>query len=188
MAKMQLRKTRGKKVTKKKVTKKKVGKKRGAPPAPDTSQLEEDAKDAVAAYEEERNVLNSMRSDFKEEYPDADTALNDIKHQEDLVSQSVTAAKAKVAIAKIGVGDFICQRSFAQPGYDDKKLTEILKNLEGAGEIVEHLLDAGVIKEFKVDKPASAAFAAANPEVAEDLFDAWKDKSELTPRVTVPKL
>jgi hypothetical protein len=152
----------------------------------ETPRLE--AEVAVALYAEERRVLDSMRADFGEEYPDADEALNDIKQQEDSVHHTIATAKTKVGLAKLSVGDFTCTRSYSQAGYDDKKLTDTLNGMKSPGSLFEHLLNAGVIKEIKVDKAASAAFAAANPKLAKKLDDAWQSKTELTPRVTVPSI
>lgn len=168
-------KKRGKKTKKKKV------KRTGPDPI-------EEAQEYVARFEDMRGQLMAMREQFEEEYPEAQLALEAIKVQEDTVLNAIADAKAKVAAAGESVGDFKCTRAWAQAGYDDKKLSEIILDMPSPGKMVEQLIQAGVIKEFKVDKANSAAFAAANPKVADPLNKAWVERRELTPRVSVPKL
>jgi hypothetical protein len=152
-----------------------------------TKKLRE-AQEFVQRFEDERAELQAMKDQFEAEYPEAQLALEAIRVQEDTVSTAIDDAKAKVAAAGTTVGDFRCTRAWAQAGYDDKKLSEIILDMREPGKMIELLIKAGVITEFKVDKASSAAFAASNPKIAEPLNKAWLDRRELTPRVTVPKL
>jgi hypothetical protein len=142
----------------------------------------------VEKYEEQRDQLGAMREDFETDFPEANLAMHAIKSQEDIVVHAISVAKAGVGMERKTIGDFICSRAFSSAGYDEKKFTEILLEMKDPGPLLARLMSAGVIKTFKVDKGASAAFSAANPKVAKPLNNAWKDKEELTPRVTVPKL
>ena len=147
-----------------------------------------EAEAAVTAYEDARDELIKMQEDFEAEHSEAFMMLESIKHQEDAVQDLIAKAKAKVAAVGESVGEFGCTQPYSQPGYDEKKLTDIFRKMKNPGPLLEALMVAGVIKEIKIDKSAGNAFAASNPKTASPLKKAWVERIALTPRVTVPKL
>jgi len=151
--------------------------------------VQEEAREFVDRFEAACAELSEMEGKFQEDYPEAALALESIKVQEDAVDKAMSDAKSKVAAAGETVGGFKCTPAFSQAGYDDKRLFEIVNAMSGVEQhkILQALLDASVLKGFKVDKPNSAAFAAVNPSLAEPLRSAWREKMPLTPRVSVPK-
>jgi predicted Zn-dependent protease len=150
--------------------------------------MREQAKAAVSQFEEEYRALRDMRNEFSTQFPDAAEALAEIKAQEDRVAEAINHAKNQVAQAKVTIGEFLCKRAFSQPGYDDSQLTDIILNHPERDTLFSLLAQAGVITGLKTDRAAAAVFAAQNPQDGAPLQPAWKDKEELTPRVTTPKV
>ena len=146
------------------------------------------AKEAVALFETELESLQRLRGSFEAEYPDAVQALQNIKLQEDAVVDSIARAKPLVAKAGVTVGDFKCQKKFSKAHYDPDIVTKIVSEADNAGEVFEMFVAAGLIKKLDIDKDSTVAYFAQNPELAEAFVDAWKDKTEMTPSITVPKL
>jgi len=158
------------------------------PKANNQSQAEAEATKFVQQFEEERQQLQNMRSEFDSEYPEAAGFLENIRQQEDRCLDIMKIAKDKVRVAGVTVGEFKLKRAFSKPGYDDKILTDLLVKLEDGGDLFVELAKAGVIKEVKTDKAATTAFLARNPEFQKPLSKAWKEEEELTPRITTPDL
>lgn len=151
--------------------------------------VKEEAEEYVAKFDAACVELSDMQGSFEQDYPEAALALESIKVQEDAVEKAMSDAKAKVAAAGETVGDFKCTLAFSQAGYDDKVLYKVITRLdpEKQGLLLRALLDAEVIKGIKVDKQNSGTFAATNPKLASPLKEAWREKTPLTPRVSVPK-
>lgn len=144
------------------------------------------AQHAVDAYEEERQLLEEMQSDFEEKFPKAVEFLQNIKHQEDVVNSAIASAKSLVSQAGETVGDFVCKRKYSKPRYSDEDFTKMVGQAED-GETVVELINGGHVKKIALADSATAWFAS-HPQAAEAYQDAWKDKQELTAAVTVPKL
>lgn len=142
---------------------------------------------AVKMYEEARDTLQAMKADFASQFPDANAALQDILHQEDTVRDLIKIAHPLVQAAKETIGDFACQRKWAAAGYDEEKLTGLLKELDNGVEVIQELLAAGIIEKVVLSDLAVSYFAQ-HPELAEAFKDAWQDKKEKTAAVSVPKL
>lgn len=157
-------------------------------PNNEETRLKDEAKQAVQQFETTYRELRDMRKQFSEEFPEAAEALAEIKSQEDRVAEALNHAKTKVAQAKVTIGEFLCKRAFSQPGYDDQQLADILFNHEQRTALFDALVESGVIVGLKTDRAQAAIFSAQNPEFGAPLQPAWKDKEELTPRVTAPKV
>jgi hypothetical protein len=142
---------------------------------------------AVKMYEEARDVLSQMRTDFIEQFPDANSALQEILRQEDTVQDLIKIAHPLVQAAKETIGDFECQRKWATAGYDAEKLTSLLKELDNSAEVMQELLAAGVIEKVVLSDLAVSYFAQ-HPEFSEAFKGAWSDKKEKTAAVTTPKI
>lgn len=167
----------------------KAKKKKGASPKTEQSQEEIQlslAKEAVAAYQTERNTLNEMREQFESDYPDAHQFLQDIKRQEDLVVDAIESAKSLVSSSKQTVGDFIAKRKYSTPKYDDAAFTQLVGQA-GDGETLISLIQQGHVKKVVLDKGAVAWFVQ-HPNLAEEYNDAFRPKAEMTTAVTTPKL
>jgi hypothetical protein len=144
------------------------------------------AEKAVQDYEGERQLLDQMRIDFVEKYPEAAQFLQDIKQQEDMVSDAISSAKILVSQAGQTVGDFLCKKKFSKPRYGDEDFTKLVGQEED-GEIVVELIKGGHVKKIALADSATAWFAS-HPKAAETYQPAWQDKKELTAAVTTPKL
>lgn len=147
------------------------------------------AEKAVKRYEDELRTLLCMRTSWDEKYPEASRELQELLLQQDKVQDCISAAHSAVAAAKETVGEFVCKRAFSSAGYDDQALVRVLARLEEAdrASVVNAFLDQGVIKKIVLEK-ASVGMVAQDPDLGNKIKDAWRDRSELTPRVTTPKL
>lgn len=154
---------------------------------PQKVSVKEEAQEAVSQFEQEYQTLLEMRQDFEQSFPEAHQAIQSILQQEDVVQEAIKTAHPLVQQAKETIGDFKCQRKYAQAGYDDKKFMKIIDALEEGGDLVKELLSAGVIKTISLDKKAVEWFAQ-HPDAAQVTSDAWHDKYEKTPAVTCPKI
>jgi hypothetical protein len=145
------------------------------------------AQTAVARFEAQYEVLQDMRKDFAQQFPDANQAYQAILQQEDAVRECITSAHAAVQQAKESVGAFACVRKWTTPGYDSEALTELIRKMDNGAELIQVMLEAGVIKEIALAKDATAFFAQ-NPQYAELVKPAWAEKKEKTAAVTDPKI
>jgi hypothetical protein len=144
------------------------------------------AQEAVARFEKEYKVLLEMKQEFRDEFPEADRALQDILRQEDLVRQSIKDAHPLVQQARETIGPFKCVPKWTTPGYDDKDFNKLVVEFENGGDILIDLMRAGVAM-VSLDKKATEHFAQ-NPELAEAFKAAWREKQEKTAAVTDPKI
>ena len=144
------------------------------------------AEKAVQDFQEERALLDQMKVDFEEKFPDAYEFLQNIKKQEDVVNDSIASAKSLVAQVGETVGDFLCKRKFSKPRYSDEGFTKLVAELGDADTVLE-LAQGGHIKKIALADTATAWFAS-HPNAAQAYQPAWEEKQELTPAVTVPKL
>ena len=144
------------------------------------------AAQAVAVYDGERELLEEMLSSFEENFPEAAKLLQHIKMQQDLVDDKIQEAKALVKQAKETVGDFLCTRKFSKPKYNDAKFTDLVGKSKD-GQVVVDLIKEGHVKTIAL-KPSATGWFAQHGSVAKDYQDAWQEKLELPPAVTVPKI
>ena len=159
---------------------------KGNVPKTEKKKPETEAKAAVELFEEELKNLETMKEDFQQSYPEAQQALEYIKHQEDLVMDKMAAAKILVAAVKKTIGDFKCQIKHKQAHYDDTLFTALAGDQED-GDTIVSLINGGHIKKITLDKSATTWFAR-NPAASERYLTAWQEKKEMTPAITVPKL
>lgn len=146
------------------------------------------AQEAVQEYETQRRVLNEMREQWDDNFPEARLAKEDILRQEDFVEDTIKKAKPLVSAAKETVGEFIAKRKFSKPHYDTEAVTKLLGEFENGPEIFGAMLEAGIIKVVDLQREAAVAWFAQNPEMAEAFVDAFCEEAEMTTAVTVPKL
>jgi hypothetical protein len=146
------------------------------------------AEEAVQEFEGQHETLKQMRADWEETYSDAVEAQAEVLEQEDVVTSAIARAKPLVAAAKETIGPFKVTIKHSTAKYDETAVTDILKEQENAGEIVQEMLDAGVITSFNFDKNTVIAWIAKNPEYSELFQKAWRDRAPMTPAVTVPKI
>lgn len=150
----------------------------------ETNPEAEAAKALVERYEELREEYEELQAEFREEFPEAAAQVDNIKMAGDQVLEAIASAKIAVAAAKMSFGDFQCQRKFQQAGYDPDLLVKTC--LESDQEILIELFRAGVVKKVTVDRESAILFVESRQ--LDELFDeAWVDKREMTPAVTVPK-
>lgn len=149
--------------------------------------IKRDAERAVLRFQEQYDALLSMKKDFAEQFPEAHEAYQQILQQEDVVRDCIGTAHGLVQQAKETIGPFSCTRKWSSPGYDSEALTVRLRQLEERAELMQAMLDAGIIKEIALAKEATAFFAQ-NPQYGELVKDAWQDKKEKTAAVTDPKI
>jgi hypothetical protein len=159
-----------------------------APQAAPESKEVRAARRAVEAFTEQYQLLMQMRQDWEQNFPDAKLALDDVHHQEDAVQEAIKRAKPLVAAAKMTIGDFIAQRKWEKPHYDEEALTKILGELENGGEVFATLLQQGLVASVTLQKEAAVAWFAQHPEYEQVFKDAFRDEKEMTPAVTVPKV
>jgi hypothetical protein len=143
---------------------------------------------AVQRYEELRRQLEDMKAAFETNHPEAVSELEAIRQMEDTVQEAIATAKAEVASAKESIGEFSCKRRFSSAHYDPARVTEILGALDNAGEVYVNLYRTGVIKSIDFDKNRLVTRISQDPAYSETFKEAWREKSELTPSVSVPKL
>lgn len=146
------------------------------------------ALDAVQRYESLRHQVEAAKTSFAQQFPEAVSALQDIRRIEDELNEAISDAKPKVAMAKETVGEFICKRRFSTAHYDSKKVTEVIGSFDNAGEVFVDLYKSGVVKTIEFDKDALTSCFARDPGYSKAFKSAWKEKTELTPAVTVPKV
>ena len=157
-------------------------------PEPEGSLEKTAALDAVHRYETLRHQVEDAKAAFAEQFPEAVAALQSIRTLEDELNEAISDAKPKVALAKETVGDFVCKRRYSAAHYDSKKVTEVLGSFANAGEVFEDLYRAGVVKTIDFDKDALTSCFARDPNYSSAFQSAWKEKTELTPAITVPKV
>jgi hypothetical protein len=145
------------------------------------------AEDAVSKYNEELLLLREMKKKFKEDFPDANTYLQDIMVQEDLVQSRMQEAIPLVREARQTVGDFQCMLKKSTPNYDAAEFSKLVTEIEEGGEILIELIEGGYVKKLVLD-PSAAAYFAQHPEAADHFQSAWRDAKDLTPAITPPKI
>ena len=160
--------------------KKRAGKSKAEEPA------KSPAHEAVARFEKEYKVLLEMRQEFRDEFPEADQALQDILRQEDMVRQTIKDAHSLVQQARETIGPFKCVPKWSAPGYNNKEFNRLVIEFDDGGDIIMDLVKAGVAS-VSLDKSATEHFAQ-NPELADAFKEAWEDKKEKTAAVTDPKI
>lgn len=146
------------------------------------------ALEAVQKYETLRRMVEDAKASFSQTFPEAVSALENIRQLEDELNEAITEAKPKVALAKETVGEFVCKRRYSAAHYDGKKVTEIIGTFENAGEVYTDLYRSGVVKAIEFDRDALTACFARDPGYSKAFKLAWKEKSELTPAISVPKV
>jgi hypothetical protein len=146
------------------------------------------AKEMVAKFEQEHEVLKSMRAEWEVNFEKANRALREVKTQQDHVEDLIKKAKPLVAKAKMTIGPFKAQRKWQAAGYNDAKLTNLISNAEDWDLLVGALLNSGLIEVISVDNDAMTSWCAQNPEWAERFLEAWEDAKEKTTAVTVPTI
>jgi len=154
---------------------------------PEKVAAKDDAIKAVKRYEKARDILFEMKKEFETNYSEAHQFLQSILQQEDIVRELIKTAHPLVQAAKESIGDFTCQRKWATAGYDEEKLTSLLKELDNGAEVIQGLLSEGVIEKIVLSDSAIPYFAR-HPEIAKAFENAWQDKKEKTAAVTCPKL
>jgi len=151
-------------------------------------QAKQAAIEAIEKYKAARQILNEMREEFSQTYPEAKKLLEEIHRQEDEVVSLIENAKLKVRAAEETIEDFVCQIKHSKPTYDSNKVLEIAETLEDPGEVFAGLLGAGGIKSITFNNNDAMAFFAKNPEFGKVFEPAFKDREKLTPSVSVPKV
>lgn len=157
-------------------------------PDPDIPFEKAAAVEAVQRYELLRRSVEDAKASFEKSFPEAVSALQGIRVLEDELNEAIAEAKPKVALAKESVGEFVCKRRFSAAHYDGKMVTEIIGGFENAGEVYEDLYRSGVVKSIDFDRDALTARFARDPGYSKAFGAAWREKSELTPAITVPKV
>jgi hypothetical protein len=150
---------------------------------PDNKQ---EAAQAVEQYKEKVAEYNQMVDQFESKYVEAIQELDNIRKIEDKIDELVTIAKSKVATAKETVGDFKCQRAFSTPKYDPMLTASVLVRDNHADLLID-MFKNGVVSSMSFDQDVARLWMDKHPESTELLKEAWQDKTELTPRVSVPK-
>jgi len=158
---------------------------RPAPQRHDSREVEA-AKKAVAEFEKQLTVLRHMEADWEQAFSEAHEALNTVKVQEDVVESAIRRAKPLVAAAKVTIGDFSVERKWAKPHYDEDEIARLLAKANPA--ILQGLLKDGVATGVKLEREASVAWFAQRPQFAKVVQPAFRDETEITPAVTVPKV
>jgi hypothetical protein len=146
------------------------------------------ARVAVEEFTRHYALLVQMKKEWEQSFPEANDALLEIRQQEDLVQDAIKKAKPLVALAKMTIKDFIVQRKWEKPHYDDEELTRILSSLENCGDVFATLMQNGLITSVSLQKDAAIAWFAQNPEYGKVFESAFRDEKEMTPAVTVPKV
>lgn len=160
--------------------------------ADEKAQQRQLAEEAVQNFENLRSDLVSERDHFEEDYPEAHAQLQVINQIEDAVRDAIATAKSAVGLFGSTVGDFKVQQKTTKAHYEGNKLLEELANIEDdaeAGRILKTLVEAGVVKEFKVDRDSANVFFPRHPDLETAFADAYDPGGKpMTPAVTVPKL
>ena len=149
--------------------------------------VKDKATKAVRAYEEQHGTLHEMEESWRDDFPDALEARNNILEQQDIVQEAINKAKPLVAAAGVTIGDFKCVQKFSQPHYDDAEVTKLLCNDEYGAETILHMIQEGVAT-LSLDKTQIAVWVARNPRVEATIQSAWREKAPMKPAVTTPKL
>ena len=159
------------------------------PPVTEDEQSERNpAREAVELYERLRQRLEEAKTSFEARHPHAVAELQSIREMEDEVREAIAAAKPLIAEAGESIGEFTCKRKFASAHYDSDEVTKILGSFENVGEVYADLYRVGVIKRIDFDKDRLVTYFSRDPGYAEAFKGAWREKTELTPAVSVPKL
>jgi hypothetical protein len=162
-------------------------------PKPKTTPKPEDAElaaasQAVEEFENQRRLLMEMKEDWENNYPEASLAQQEVLRQQDIVMSAIAKAKPLVAQAKKTIGDFVAQRKWSKPHYDETEVTQILTTLPNRLEVFEHMVDSGIIAAVSLQREAALSWFAQRPDLAEAFQSAFRDKEEQTCAVTVPKI
>lgn len=158
-------------------------------PAEKEPQFEKQAAhEAVQLYEQLRQRLEEAKAAFENNHPDAVAELKSLRQMEDEVQEAIAAAKPLVATSKETVGEFLCKRRFTAAHYDNNEVTRILGTFENTGEVYEDLYRSGIVKSVEFYNAGLVTRFSRDPGYTEAFKAAWREKSELTPTVTVPKL
>jgi len=148
----------------------------------------QEAEQAVQTFLDEAARLNQMNDDFRQSFPDAFAALQEIKQQEDVVQEAIARAHPLVQQAKQDIGPFVCQRKFKKAHYDDKEFLTLTAELEDSdAQLLLDMVKEGHVKKITLSDSATGFFAQ-NPDVASHYQPAWRERAEMTPAVTVPKI
>jgi hypothetical protein len=153
----------------------------------------------VAVQEAEGMIeeVTQARTEWSETFPEANLALEDVRHLEDATGEAIMRAKPLVAATGTTISGFKCQRRFSKPRHDATKVLEVFvaafegaKNEEEEANIAAAfmlLAQRGMIKDLKLDTDVARVILAQQPDLTNFLAEAWVDKTELTPSVSVPK-
>lgn len=148
----------------------------------------QEAEQAVQTFLDEAERLNQMNDDFRQSFPDAYAALQEIKQQEDVVQEAIARAHPLVQQAKQDIGPFVCQRKFKKAHYDDKEFLNLTAELDDAdAQLLLTMVKEGHVKKISLNDSVNGFFAQ-NPDVAKHYQEAWRERAEMTPAVTVPKV
>ncbi len=158
------------------------------PVAPSQMSAKAAAEAAVKEYEAQRKVLDTMRSDWEENHPEAFQERQDVLHQEDVVTETIKTAKPLVSAAAVTVGGFKCVTKNSTAAYNNETVSRLLAGQDNCGELFEYLLKNGVLESVVIDKKVAPAWMARNPEYSELFETAWEKSKPLGSAVTVPKL
>lgn len=158
---------------------------------PKTAQKEDSAlasaKAAVRAYEEKLEEYHCAKEEFADLFPEAVTELQHLDAMKEEVLESVKNAKYCVSQVRETVGPFKCTRAFSKPGYDADALFKVLMDNE-LKDLAFDLMKVGVISSISLDKESAQVFFDRNAEYEEVVGPTWRDRQELSPRVSVPKV
>lgn len=146
------------------------------------------ARKAVEQFENERRVLHEMVADWVTNFPEAHLARQEILEQEDIVNAAIAKAKPLVAKAKQSIGDFTATRKYKNAHYDESEVMRILSSLENRLELINEMIDSGVVKALSLDTDATIAWFAQRPGYASTFQPAFKERAEQTCAVGVPKV
>ena len=158
------------------------------PAAPKESPEVHVARTAVAAFERQFSVLQQMRAEWDQKFPKAKQALDDVKHQEDIVVNAINKAKPLVAAAGMTIEDFIAQKKWSTDHYDDDAVTKLIASMDNGPDVLHALIQEGVLKTVVLEKKAAVAWFAQHPDYAEAFNSAFRKKEEMTTAVTVPPI
>lgn len=145
------------------------------------------AHEAVKRFEEMRSELDSMKDEFEERFPEAVVELRAIKELEDEIQEHIEKTKLLVRDAKETVGDFKLKRRYSKAGYDADSVLEIMRDT-GDWSLFPEMFEAGAIKSISLDQEGLALMFDSREDERDRYAAAWKEKEELTPAVTVPKI
>jgi len=170
-----------------------VGKAEVCPPTVGKAEKVEDpaivaAREAVQHFECQYQILKDMRAEWDQNFSEANQAWQDVMRQEDTVQDAIQRAKPLVAASKMSINDFIAQRKWSEGHYDDGDLTRLIAAADDGNEVLMQFLLNGVVKGISLDKQRATAWFAQHPEYATRFQDAWKERTEMTTAVTVPKV